>query len=102
MEPAREVAELLAGQRELLDRLVDERGGLGVVEPALQRAQQERDRDDALLGPVVEGPAELRAGGVAARHEPGARFEQSLELVVHAPTVLRRVECHQGVDRTLP
>ena len=77
VEPARELAQLGHRQRELVARRRHEllRRRV-VVDAALQQAQLERDRDEPLLGAVVEVALEPAALGVARRHDPLARRPQ--------------------------
>jgi len=75
MEAARQLAELLKGERELLARTAEDRRGSVRIDPELRLGEPEgeRERDEALLGAVVEVPFEPPPLGVGRVDEPRAR-----------------------------
>src|SRR3954453_21021514 len=75
VDAARQLAELLERGGELVARRRRELLGLRRVAPDAgpDQAQLQRQRDEALLGAVVEVPLELAARGVARRDDALSR-----------------------------
>jgi hypothetical protein len=82
MDPARELAQLLERLVELLAHLDDVlRGCVGIgMDLRFDQTQVERDRDEPLLGAVMEIPLESAALGVAGRHDASARLAQIVHV----------------------
>ena len=79
MEAAREVAQLLERLRQLVRRLGEERVHVlarRVEELAHREAQRQRDRDEALLGSVVEVALQAPARLVGRADDADARLAQ--------------------------
>src|SRR6185312_1492646 len=82
MDAAGELAQLLGRVRQLGDRFVRHRGGclrgIGQLRPG--RAQRQRDRDQALLGAVVQVAPDLATGLVLGGDDPRPLRLQLLAL----------------------
>ena len=92
MDAARELAQLLEREGELLARAGEDLGRrrrVG-VELRLREAQRERERDEPLLRAVVEVALELPARVVAGRDDPRARRPELLLLRGGAPSCRAR------------
>ena len=105
MDAARELAQLRERDGELVAELVDGGGRLRVVaQPRAQQPQVERERDELLLGAVVQVALDLAAGVVGGLDDPPARVAQLLQpraqvglqaLVVERQRGGRRGRVHQ-------
>ena len=75
MDPAGELTQLLEGLTQLLARAREQAARLlrRVLQARLRETQGERERDEALLGAVVEVALEPATRVVAGLHEPRAR-----------------------------
>ena len=94
MDAAGELAQLAQAGAELAQPAVEQRGRLGVVgHPRAGEPEREGERDEALLGTVVQVALDPAARGVARRDEAGARRLQlrvaSAQLGIE-PVVLER------------
>ena len=93
MEAARELAQLLEGERKLLPRPAeDRRRRVGIApELGLGEPEGERERDEALLGAVVEVPLEPPPLGVG-------RVDEARRGAAAAPPrpALSRRDVHRG------
>ncbi len=78
VEAACELTQLLERELELLRRRVDQlaRRPWIVVEPRVRKPQLQRQRDESLLGAVVEVALEPAALRVALAHDPRARLDE--------------------------
>jgi hypothetical protein len=74
MDPSCELAELLQRERELAARGLQDLGDGARVGPELRlrEAKRERERDETLLGPVVEIPLQTAALFVSGGDDPAA------------------------------
>ena len=87
VDPGREVAQLVDGGAGLLDRPVEElAGGAGLRVPALARELEvDQERDEPLLGTVVQVAPEPPALGVPHRDDPRAGLAQGHDAAPAAP-----------------
>ena len=79
MDAARELAQLGERDRELLADLVDRAGEPGVDQPRLEHPQVERERDELLLGAVVQVALDPAARVVGGLDDPQPRDPQLLD-----------------------
>src|SRR5436189_3369138 len=72
MDPARELAQVPERDRQLFGRVLEQllRGRRRVLRPLARQPQRERERDEPLLGTVVQVPLESTALGVLRLDEP--------------------------------
>ncbi len=112
MDAPRELAQLGQRTRQPLRQPVDQRRDLGLVgNPAVQQAQLERERNELLLGTVVQVALDPPARRVGRLHDPQSRDAQLLQpraqvglqaLVVDRQRRCRRSRLHElagGVQR---
>ena len=78
MDAARELAQLRERDRELLADLVDGARQAGVAQPRLEHPQVQGERDELLLGAVVEVALDPPAGVVGGLDDPQPRDPQLL------------------------
>ena len=78
MDAARELAQLGERHRELLADLVDGAREPAVAEPRLEHPQVQRERDELLLGAVVEVALDPPARVVGGLDDPQPRHPQLL------------------------
>jgi hypothetical protein len=78
MDAARELAQLGERHPELLGQVVHHGGRLGVAQASLEQPQVEGERDELLLGPVVQVALDPPARGVPGLHDAHARDAQIL------------------------
>ena len=96
MDAAGELAQLGDGHLQLLDRAGEDSLEVGIhaaPEAPLGRTELERERDETLLGAVVDVALDAAALLVAGRHDPPARLLHLDELRAHLgvqPSVLER------------
>ena len=79
VDAARELAQLGERDGELVGELLDHRHEVGVLHPRAQQPQVERERDELLLGAVVQVALQPPARGVGGLHDAGARDPQVLD-----------------------
>ena len=80
VDAARELAQLRERGSELVGQLLNGVGQLGLVlEPGTQQPEVERERDELLLGAVVQVALDLAAGVVGGLDDPAARVAELLQ-----------------------
>ena len=99
MDAARQLAQLAEAGLQLLLGAVEQPGQLVVrVRAHARRPQQQRERDEARLGAVVEVALEPPPRGVAGGHEPRARRPQLLHALLQLGVEVRDVAAQQPAE----
>ena len=97
MEAVRHVPQLGEGGADLLARVVQPSHRRGVrAQPAFQKCELERQRDESLLRPVVQVALQPLALGLSRLDDAGARTLQLLQVRLQLGVQLAVLQCDAG------